>query len=89
MARHSLHTRARVARLLREGKSYSRVERETGVNKSTIVRWMKEPDFLVLVSGQGVLTLGHVQVRAAGSDVLEQAPSEESWVWLGAWFAAR
>ncbi len=83
MARHSPHTRAWVARLLREGNSYSRVERETDVNKSTIVRWMKEPEFLNLIHGRGVLTIGHVQIRAAESDVLQQAPSEESWVWIG------
>lgn len=81
--RISVHTRARVARLLREGRSYRQIDRETGVSKSTIVRWMKDPQFLALLHGRGVLTLGHVQVRTAEGDVLQQAPSEESWVWLG------
>jgi hypothetical protein len=44
---------------------------------------MKDPDFLGLIHGRGVLTLGHVQVRAAERDVLEQVPSEESRVWIG------
>jgi hypothetical protein len=83
MPRHSPYTRAWVARLLREDKSYSQVERETGVSKSTIVRWMKDPEFLNMRHGRGVLTLGHVQIQAAESDVLQQAPSEESWVWIG------
>ena len=81
--KHTPQTRARAARLLREGKSYSRVERETGVNKSTLKRWKKDPDFLSLIHGRGVLTLGHVQVRAAEGDVLEQVPCEESRVWIG------
>jgi hypothetical protein len=83
MARHSQHTRGRVARLLREGNSYARVERATGVNKSTIVRWMKDPEFLNLIEGRAVLTLGHVQLRAAERDVLQRPPAEQSWVWIG------
>ena len=42
---------------------------------------MKDPDFLSMVHGRGVLTLGPVQVRTVERDVLEHAPCEESWVW--------
>src|SRR6266540_719821 len=44
---------------------------------------MKDPGFLTLMHGRGVLTFGHVEVRAAEGDVLAQVPSEESWVWIG------
>jgi hypothetical protein len=36
-----------------------------------------------MMHGRGVLTLGHVRVQAAESDVLRQVPCEESWVWIG------
>ena len=81
--KHTPHTRARAALLLRDGHSYSQVARATGTSKSTIKRWMKDPDFLTLMHGRGVLTLGHVEVRAAEGDVLAQVPSKESWVWIG------
>ena len=81
--KHSVQTRAEAARLIREGKSYAQVATETGTSKATIKRWAKDPAFLNLIDGAGVLTLGHIEVRTAESDLLEQAPSTEGWVWIG------
>ncbi len=55
----------------------------TKTSKATIKRWKKDPDFLNMMQGRGLLTLGRVQVHAAESDVLEQVPCEESWLWIG------
>ena len=81
--KHSPQTRARAARLVREGKSNPQVAKATKTSTATIKRWKKDPDFLNMLHGRGVLTLGPVQVRAVESNVLEHAPCEESWVWLG------
>ena len=81
--KHTPQTRARAARLVRERKSNSQVARATKTSTATIKRWKKDPDFLHMIDGRGVLTLGRVQVRAAESDVLEHVPCEESWVWIG------
>jgi hypothetical protein len=81
--KHTPQTRARAARLLREGKSNPQVARATKTSTATIKRWKKDPDFLNTMHGRGVLTLGHVRVQAAESDLLQQAPCEESWVWIG------
>jgi hypothetical protein len=81
--KHTPQTRARAARLLREGKSNSQVVKATKTSEATIKRWKKDPDFLNMMQGRGLLTLGSVQVHAAESDVLEQVPCEESWVWIG------
>ena len=78
--KHSPQTRARAARLFREGKSNPQVAKATKTSIATLKRWKKDPDFLHLLHGRGVLTLGPVEVRAAESDVLEHAPCEESWV---------
>jgi len=81
--KHSPQTRAGAARLVCEGKSNPQVARATKTSTATIKRWKKDPEFLNMIHGRGVLTLGPVQVRAAESDVLEHAPCEESWVWIG------
>lgn len=81
--KHTPQTRARAARLVREGKSNPQVASATKTSTATIKRWKKDPDFLSLIHGAAVLTFGHVQVRAAESDVLEHVPCEESWVWIG------
>src|SRR3990172_2723921 len=59
------------------------VAKATNTSIATLKRWKREPDFLSMIAGQGVLTLGHVQLRAPESDVLEHAPCEENWVWIG------
>ncbi len=56
------------------------VAKATKTSTATIKRWKKDPDFLSMMHGRGVLTLGPVQVRAAERDVLEHAPCGESWV---------
>src|SRR2546426_524684 len=61
----------------------AQVAKATKTSMATIKRWKKEPDFLSMVHGRGVLTLGPVQVRTVERDVLEHAPCEESWVWIG------
>ncbi len=68
--------------MIREGKSYAETADAVGVHKRTIARWMKEESFLAMVPGQGVMSLGPVQVRAADSDVLHDVPAEESWLWV-------
>ena len=65
------------------GKSNPQVASATKTSTATIKRWKKDPDFLSLIHGAAVLTFGHVQIRAAESDVLEHVPCEESWVWIG------
>jgi hypothetical protein len=81
--KHTPQTRALAARLVREGKSNPQVVSATNTSLATIKRWKKDPDFLSLIHGAAVLTFGHVQIRAAESDVLEHVPYEESWVWIG------
>ena len=81
--KHSPQIRARAARLVREGKSNPQVAKATKTSTATIKRWKKDPDFLSMMHGRGVLTLGPVQVRAAEDDVLEHVPCEQSWVWIG------
>jgi hypothetical protein len=61
----------------------AQVAKATNTSTATIKRWKKDPDFLSLIDGAGVLTFGHVQVRAVEGDVLEHVPCEESWVWIG------
>jgi hypothetical protein len=68
---------------VRERKSNSHVARVTKTSTATIKRWKKDPDFLNMVHGRGVLTLGSVEIRAAEGDLLEHAPREESRVWIG------
>jgi hypothetical protein len=74
--KHTPQTRARAARLVREGKSNPQVASATKTSTATIKRWKKDPDFLSLIHGAAVLTFGHVQIRAAESDVLEHVPCE-------------
>jgi transposase-like protein len=80
--RTSAYKRALAARMIREGRSYAETARAAGVNKRTIARWMTEEWFLAMVHGQGVMSLGPVQVRAADSDVVHDLPAEESWLWI-------
>jgi hypothetical protein len=35
-----------------------------------------------MVHGQGVMSLGPLQVRVAHSDVVDDVPAEESWLWI-------
>ncbi len=82
MARASAHQRALAARSIRERKSYAQAAKIAGVSKWTVTQWMKDPGFLALVHGPGVITLGPATiVRAYETDVVD-LPVEESWVWI-------
>ena len=80
--RTSPYKRARAARLIREGKTYTEAGRAIGRNRRTITRWMKDESFLNMLHAHGVLTAGPLRVRAAVDDVLHDLPTEESWLWV-------
>jgi hypothetical protein len=82
--RTSAYKRALAARMIREGESYAETALAVGVHKRTIARWMKDESFLAIVHGQGVMSLGPIQVQAAAGDVVHDLPAEESWLWVDA-----
>ena len=63
MSRASHWQRARAAQALRDGKTYVEAARAAKVHVRTVFNWMKEPGFLDLVAGRGVITLGPVEIR--------------------------
>jgi hypothetical protein len=83
MSRASHWQRARAAQAIREGKTHVEAARVAGVHVRTVFNWVKEPGFLDLVAGRGVITLGAVEIRTAAENVLADVAVEESWVWIG------
>jgi hypothetical protein len=47
-----------------------------------VYRLLKEPDFLNLLRGRGVMQAGPLRVEAAHDDVLQDVPTDVSWLWL-------
>jgi hypothetical protein len=82
MSRASNWQRARAARVIRDGGTYAQAAREAGVHVRTVFRWSKDPTFLELLAGSGVITLGPVRVRTSADAVLDDVPADESWVWI-------
>jgi Terminase RNaseH-like domain len=82
-ARIPPHRRTKAARLLRAGQSQYAVERETGIARTTLQRWLKhDDDFILQVRGEGVLQVGPIRVAVDhNAPLLDDAP-EESLVWL-------
>jgi hypothetical protein len=85
-SRISPRKRTHAARLIRQGKSYPQVAKETGIGEATIARWMSptrgDPDFLSLVRGAGVLQVGPVRLQVDhDAPLLDEAP-DESLVWI-------
>jgi hypothetical protein len=82
VSRASNWQRAQAARVIRDGGTYAQAAREARVHVRTVFRWSKDPMFLELVAGSGVITLGPVRVRTSADAVLHDVPAEESWVWI-------
>jgi hypothetical protein len=77
------HKRLAAARLLRQGKSFNATQRETGIHAETLSRWMKtDPDFLLLVHGQGTIQVGPVRIAADHDAPLLTDVPDESLVWI-------
>jgi hypothetical protein len=77
------HKRLAAARLLRQGKSFNATQRETGIHAETLSRWMKtDPDFLLLVHGQGTIQVGPVRIHADHDAPLLTDVPDESLVWI-------
>src|SRR5712691_6060033 len=83
MSRASQWQRARAAQAIREGKTHVEAARAAKVHVRTVFNWVKEPNFLDLVAGRGVITLGAVEIRTSAENVLADVPVEENWVWIG------
>jgi hypothetical protein len=74
--------RAKAAAMLRNGASQYSAERETGIPRRTLQRWLKnDPDFLQAVRGKGILQVGPV-VLQVDHDAPTHEDHEESAVWI-------
>jgi Terminase RNaseH-like domain/Homeodomain-like domain len=81
--RISPQRRLKAARLVRQGTPVAAVERETGISKRTLWRWLQDDDdFLTLVHGAGTIQVGPVRL-AADHDApqLEDLP-DDSLLWI-------
>jgi hypothetical protein len=77
------HKRRKAAALLRQGRSYRQVQRETGIHPNTLTRWMKnDDDFLLLVRGKGVLQVGPIRLQVDYDAPKLDDPGEASVVWI-------
>ena len=75
--------RAAAARALRAGASESQAARKAKVNKRTIQRWKKEPDFAARLHNATRITLGHLpepDAPAPSSDQLDGLPPSRAWI---------
>jgi hypothetical protein len=81
--RVSPHKRLKAARLIRQGMPTPSVERETGISKRTLFRWLRDdPDFLTLVHGQGTLQVGPIRIVADHDAPTLDDAGDESLVWI-------
>lgn len=63
--------------------SYVGIERETGINESTIRRWVKrDPEWMLLVRGQGVLQVGPVKLQVDHNAPTFDDVGDESLAWV-------
>jgi hypothetical protein len=83
VSRVSPRRRTQAARLLRNGATHAQVKRETGIARSTISYWLKnDPDFLLMVRGQGVLNVGPVRLQVDHDAPLLDETPDDSAVWI-------
>ena len=80
--RLSAARKARAARVLREGGTYAHAAKAASCHPRTVGRLQHDPEFLLLVRGRGVFQAGPLRVEAAEEDVLEELPSDCSWLWV-------
>ena len=80
--RLSAARKARAARVLREGGTYAHAAKAASCHPRTVGRLQHDPEFLLLVRGRGVFQAGPLRVEAAEADVLEELPSDCSWLWV-------
>lgn len=74
--------RARAARVLRAGGSWQAAADAAKCDKRTIGRLLKQPDFLNLTQGRGILQAGPLRIVADDSATLDDTDATESVVWI-------
>jgi hypothetical protein len=75
--------RLKAARLIRQDMPIAAVERETGISKRTLWRWLRDDDdFIMLVHGAGTLQVGPIRIVADHDAPLLDGVPDEGLVWI-------